>query len=302
MLSLALFVFLSLTLADILLVSSKGIGAFVLNNSNSNFKLFLSFDVSSLPCATHAAATVIRDYLTAYRSHPHQLIYPPDTDHLLAKGEASLPSVYFLPSFFTDPATFGAMQIMDMMFQWNWAWPMGGYTVNYGADEVYIENLGGRTYMASVSPWFFTFKTRDTGHYEHETYDKNFIRRCDDWHFAARWEMTVKNRNAMDLAEVITCNDFGALQSLYPETANAPDHVGKPQNYVFRRSFCRLLSATVVLSCGSTSSKSILPAKLSKLRLRLWSDCDVEVKLWRNTVLSLSSPRYNFNPFVTASP
>lgn len=33
---------------------------------------------------------------------------------------------------------------------------MGDYDINTDADKLYIKNLGGRTYMAGVSPWFFT--------------------------------------------------------------------------------------------------------------------------------------------------
>jgi glucan endo-1,3-alpha-glucosidase len=40
--------------------------------------------------------------------------------------------------------------------QWNAAWPMGDYDISFEPDNSYISNLGGRSYMASVSPWFFT--------------------------------------------------------------------------------------------------------------------------------------------------
>ncbi|KAG5642064.1 hypothetical protein DXG03_003641 [Asterophora parasitica] len=187
---------------DILLASSKGIDAFALNvgrdtwqparvvdaytaavNSNTNFKFFLSFDMSSLPCATVADAITLRNYLTAYRSHPHQLMYPTGsasgTSRLLVstfageacrfgqgtlqaawqyalRGDSRLPAVHFVPSFFVDPATFGGLQAMDGSFHWNSAWPIGNTTTDFKTDELHHKNLGGRTYMAGVSPWFFT--------------------------------------------------------------------------------------------------------------------------------------------------
>lgn len=36
---------------------------------------------------------------------------------------------------------------------------MGDYDINFDPDQSYISNLGGRSYMAAVSPWFFTVRT-----------------------------------------------------------------------------------------------------------------------------------------------
>lgn len=33
---------------------------------------------------------------------------------------------------------------------------MGDYDINFDSDNDYIRNLPGRSYMAAVSPWFFT--------------------------------------------------------------------------------------------------------------------------------------------------
>lgn len=33
---------------------------------------------------------------------------------------------------------------------------MGNDDINFGGDQSWINNLGGRSYMAGVSPWFFT--------------------------------------------------------------------------------------------------------------------------------------------------
>ena len=37
---------------------------------------------------------------------------------------------------------------------------MGNYDVNFESDNHYLNNLGGRTFMAAVSPWFFTVCSR----------------------------------------------------------------------------------------------------------------------------------------------
>ena len=33
---------------------------------------------------------------------------------------------------------------------------MGDYDINTDSDDTYTSNLNGKTYMAAVSPWFFT--------------------------------------------------------------------------------------------------------------------------------------------------
>ncbi|KAG5636461.1 hypothetical protein H0H81_007968 [Sphagnurus paluster] len=337
---------------DIILASSKGIDAFVLNvgrdewqpkrvadaftaaqKSKTGFKLFLSFDMSSLPCATLADATALRNYIISYRSHPNQLIYPLGSGRLLVstfagedcrfgqgslqtawhyalKGDPQLPDVYFVPSFFVDPLKFGELKIIDGAFHWNSAWPMGNYNASFELDNLFLKNLGGKTYMAGISPWFFT-------HYGPDTYNKNFIYRCDDWHFAARWELIVKNRHMVDLAQVITWNDFGESHYVGPIAGAQPmseawtkgfDH----QDYLWAVALLPT-PAAVTLSCGSSHSAETLPAGLSKMRLRLSTQCEVKVQIWRKDTLVMdfmptgfrfnrNPVSYNFNAFVAVSP
>ncbi|KAF4609957.1 hypothetical protein D9613_010543 [Agrocybe pediades] len=137
-------------------------------------------------------------------------------------------------------------------------------------DDEYLTYLPGRTYMAGVSPWFFT-------HYSEETYNKNLLYRSDDWLYVSRWENLIAYRNVIDLVQIISWNDNGeshyigpidgaqpmseswatgwldvtqyyatafktgvypAIEKdrvfiwgrLYPAGANAPDGVGKPLN------------------------------------------------------------------------
>ncbi|KAF9462540.1 alpha-1,3-glucanase [Collybia nuda] len=231
---------------DIALAEKKGIDGFVLNvgsdswqrarvadayeaaqQNGQGFKLFMSFDMSSMPCSNPEDGKKLREYITTYQSHPNQLKYK---NAILASTFAGqdcrfgakslnegwrntlktgLPPVHFVPSFFVDPATFGGLNVMDGSFSWNSGWPMGNYRINNNSDVTYVNNLGGRTYMAAVSPWFFT-------HYGKDTYNKNFIYRGDDWLFSERWEMLVKNRASIGIAQVISWNDFGESHYIGP--------------------------------------------------------------------------------------
>ncbi|KAL0951577.1 hypothetical protein HGRIS_008259 [Hohenbuehelia grisea] len=237
---------------DIALAHSKGIDGFALNagrddwqparvadaytaaaNSGTGFKLFLSLDMTSLGCSNSGDAGVLRNYVTSYASHPNQLLYDGRVLVSTFSGEGctfgtgntntgwqntiknGLPGVFFLPSFFIDPATFGSYPVVDGFFNWNGGWPMGNYDINFDSDNGYLNNLGGRAYMGAVSPWFFT-------HYGPDTFNKNWIYRGDDWLFAQRWEELIANRNRVDIAEVITWNDYGESHYIGPIAGAQP--------------------------------------------------------------------------------
>ncbi|KAF4573215.1 hypothetical protein EYR36_007725 [Pleurotus pulmonarius] len=239
--------------ADIALAHSKGIDGFVLNvgggdwqplrvadaysaaaNSGTDFKLFLSLDMTSMSCASNGDAVALRHYITAYASHPNQLLYDGRVlvstfsgenchfgasnvnDGWQATIKDGVPGVFFLPSFFVDPATFGQYPVADGFFNWNGGWPMGNYDVNFESDNHYLNNLGGRTFMAAVSPWFFT-------HYGPGSFNKNWIYRSDDWLFARRWEDIISNRDQVDIAEVITWNDYGESHYIGPIEGAQPN-------------------------------------------------------------------------------
>ena len=44
--------------------------------------------------------------------------------------------------------------------QWNSAWPRGNSDITFDQDQAFINGLGGRKYMAGVSPWFFAVSYR----------------------------------------------------------------------------------------------------------------------------------------------
>ncbi|KAJ7148702.1 glycoside hydrolase family 71 protein [Mycena crocata] len=201
-------------------------------SQGSNFKLFFSFDMGSFPCASNDGDSKItmdtlRKYIKTYQNHPNQFMYNGRPLVSTFAGEfckfgtgsynegwnmvlkAGQPPIHFMPSFFVDPATFPSLTVMDGAFNWNSGWPMGNYDINFNSDSLYLSKLGGRSYMAGVSPWFFT-------HYGADTYDKNWIYRADNWLLAQRWELLIQNRNSIDLVQVITWNDYGESHYVGP--------------------------------------------------------------------------------------
>ena len=87
--------------------------------------------------------------------------------------------------------------------------------------------------MAGVSPWFFTVSlillrslVQANGfskHYAKNTYNKNFIYRPDHWLFATRWEFLIKQRDSIDLAQIITWNDYGESHYVGPIEGAQPN-------------------------------------------------------------------------------
>ncbi|KAJ3534356.1 hypothetical protein NMY22_g6963 [Coprinellus aureogranulatus] len=163
-------------LDDIVLAHESGIDGFALNTgrdpwepariadayaaaeeSKLDFKLFLSLDMTSLPCSSPDHAAFVRKLVLDHASHPNQLKYNDNqafvstfagelcnfglgggaeevwknafTQHPDVKGK-----VYFVPSFFIDPATFGKFNgVMDGDFNWNSGWPIK-VTTNFAKD------------------------------------------------------------------------------------------------------------------------------------------------------------------------
>ena len=144
---------MSLCTTDIILATSKGIDGFALNvgsdsweparvadaysaaaASGTGFKLFLSFDMSSLPCASPSDIQLVQTYLKTYAQHPNQYKVNNQTFISTFAGEActfgastvnqgwinavktNVSDTYFVPSFFIDPATFSSYTVIDGAF------------------------------------------------------------------------------------------------------------------------------------------------------------------------------------------
>ncbi|KAF9218465.1 glycoside hydrolase family 71 protein [Gyrodon lividus] len=257
---------------DISLASSKGIDGFALNvGSNpweptrvadayagahkTNFKLFLSFDMTSLPCSQSEDVAILQKYIQDYGSHSNQLMYsgkvlvstfggesctfgPRDVDGGWTSviRRAGLPPVHFVPAFFfTDPTALSSLTVLDGAFNWRASWPVGDNGVTFTPDEEWIKNLGHRDYMADVSPWFFT-------HYGKESYNKNFVLCGDDWLIARRWGLLAKNRNKIAITQIITWNDFGESSYVGPIEGVQPQSQAWTNGYDNHDSWLDLMS------------------------------------------------------------
>ncbi|KAJ7095846.1 glycoside hydrolase [Mycena belliarum] len=150
--------------------------------------------------------------------------------------------MHFVPSFFIDPAQFTNFAgVMDGDFNFNSGWPvdlkvdlaktvtadfsvkgvngtnaLNKFIGSTDTDNLHIKSLaplatgGARpTYMAAVSPWFFT-------HFSPQTFNKNFIFLADQHLYPARWEKLIAERDQIDLVEVVTWNDYGESHYIGP--------------------------------------------------------------------------------------
>ncbi|KAJ6535999.1 glycoside hydrolase family 71 protein [Mycena vulgaris] len=225
------------------LATSKGFDAFALNIGSDDwqenqvqkafdaaqgfdFNLFISFDMGSIPCSVPTDAFLLQNYIKRFHSSPSyqridgkplvsafsgqdckfgNITSNNGWQHAIKRAEP----IHFMPSFFTDSSRFAEYSVIDGAFNWNAAWPMGDQEVDFSPDNDWIGNLGGRSYMAGVSPWFFT-------HYPATTYNKNFIYLADNWMFAKRWELLIANRHKVDIAQAITWNDWSESHYLGP--------------------------------------------------------------------------------------
>ncbi|KAI0250094.1 glycoside hydrolase [Lactifluus subvellereus] len=253
--------------ADIQLAHANGFDAFALNVGHedwqmkrvtdcyatalqlgTNFKLFLSFDMSSIPGRTVADAEYLHQYLELVGHHPNQFLYEGralvstfagddckfgqtstgDQAWSFARSvmEKACP-VHLIPAFFKffeDPALYPVPTSADGIFYWNGGWPthltessprLELVSPSLNTDRFYLPHLGRRTYMAAVSPWFFT-------HYGKSSYNKNLIYRGDDWLLVRRWEHLLAHRDTVDIVQVISWNDYGESHYLAPVRGAQP--------------------------------------------------------------------------------
>ncbi|KAJ7503077.1 glycoside hydrolase [Mycena galericulata] len=211
--------------------------------SSVPFYLFLSFDMSSISAATGSDADLLCSYLAAFGNHPRMFRYQ---DKVLVStfagdackfGQPSLQEawafvkgamekivpVHFVPAFFIDPARYLEVSSLDGIFNWNGGWPLHLTPAHprreiespaLDTDRHHLANLGGRTFMAAVSPWFFT-------HYGPDSWNKNWIYRGDDWLFVRRWEQLIAMRDSVDIVQVISWNDYGESHYICPTVRGA---------------------------------------------------------------------------------
>ncbi|KAL0955708.1 hypothetical protein HGRIS_001928 [Hohenbuehelia grisea] len=208
------------------------------SSAATSFKLFFSFDMSSFPGNSPDDINYLLDYMRSFGHHPcmhrqdgkvlvstfsgeNALFGRPSLEdgwnHVKAEFNSIVPTC-FMPSFFIDPARYKGMPFLDGVFNWNGGWPiylnpsMPRQEIEHfklDTDFVHISNLGIRSFMAAVSPWFFT-------HYGPDTWNKNWIYRADDWLYVRRWKQLIELRNRIDIAQIITWNDYGESHYIGP--------------------------------------------------------------------------------------
>lgn len=104
-------------------------------SSSTNFKLFMSFDMSTLPCDNASNAALLQNYTRTFAKHPNRMTYGGKVlvstflgDNCtfgqssaqagwnsVLKGKG-MPGVYFVPSFSVDPGTLGQYPVIDGLF------------------------------------------------------------------------------------------------------------------------------------------------------------------------------------------
>ena len=113
--------------------------------------------------------------------------------------------IYFLPDW-TSVGCGGISnydQYIDGAFSWN-AWPEGPNNIAYGDDQCWVNNLGDKKFMMSVSPWFYT---------NIPNYGKNWLWRGDSlWH--DRWQEAITYQP--DFVEIVSWNDYGESHYIGP--------------------------------------------------------------------------------------
>ncbi|WWD19155.1 hypothetical protein CI109_103613 [Kwoniella shandongensis] len=214
--------------------------AYAAAKAQGSFKLFLSMDVSSLGCSSANDAVNMVNTIASYANNTAQAKYNGKTivstfageDCTFGQGSMNAGwtyfrtllankgvSAYFVPAVFSDVSTFKGDTWMDAEFNWNGAWPMGSTALDTSSDTTYMNALGTKGYMAAVSPAFFTY-------YSPSSYNKDWIYRSDDWLLARRMEQLIAMRNKVDLAEIISWNDYGESHYIGPIRADQPNSQG----------------------------------------------------------------------------
>ncbi|KAI9511468.1 glycoside hydrolase family 71 protein [Russula earlei] len=227
---------------------------------HTGFKLFLSFDMTSIPGGSGADIEFLRRYLELVGHHPNQLMYQGRAlvstfaGDQCTFGQTSLAGgwsvarsiletvcpVHFIPAFFIDPTRYPTLSCIDGIFHWNGGWPIH-LTKDSPREEIecpaldtdrhHLQTLRDRTYMAAVSPWFFT-------HYGPDSWDKNWTYRGDDWLLVRRWEHLLARRNAIDIVQFISWNDYGESHYIAPAWVDGFSHAPWLElNAYFARAF-----------------------------------------------------------------
>ncbi|KAF2713163.1 carbohydrate-binding module family 24 protein [Pleomassaria siparia CBS 279.74] len=250
--------------SNIQMAQAAGIDAFALNMANDEdttdtqlplafaaaeslgFSLFFSFDYAGNGAWSKATVTSLIEKYATSSAYFHRGSQP-----FVSTFEGPLKSddwtdikkstgCFFIP----DWSSLGAKAavelsdgVADGLFSWD-AWPKGPANSNTYPDASYLNFLGGKPYMAPVSPWFYT---------NMPGYSKNWL-----WHgdslWNDRWQQLIAMDNQPEYVEIISWNDFGESHYIGPlddrqytafDTGRAPFNYAKGVPHDGWRTFLR---------------------------------------------------------------
>ncbi|ORX98242.1 glycosyl hydrolase family 71-domain-containing protein [Clohesyomyces aquaticus] len=207
----------------------------------NDMKVFISFDFNWF--APSSAASTVGGMVKSFGSKKSQLIvdkkvfvssFAGDGLNVDQVRQAAGMDIYFAPNF--HPGQTADASSVDGALNWI-AWdsdgnnrapkPGGNNLTTSQGDETYTKWLGGKGYIAPVSPWFST-------HYGPEvSYSKNWVFPCDLlWY--NRWNEILEL--SPRFVEIITWNDYGEshyvgpLKSRHTDDGNSKWVNGMPHN------------------------------------------------------------------------
>ncbi|KAF3942470.1 hypothetical protein ABW19_dt0201434 [Dactylella cylindrospora] len=222
-----------------------------------NFKLYISFDFAWFN-ADASAIGEIANILRTYAAHPAALKYNNKavvttfigdgfgSNWNSVRSQVSTP-LEILPNYQPGNIQSNAGAI-DGAFSWV-AWPSSNNNPVPGpmttdTDNAYLSALAGKTYMAPVSPWFFT-------HFDFSSWQKNWIFASDDL-YVTRWKQILSL--APPLIQIVTWNDFGESSYIGPYNPGHSDDGSSQWANGFPHDAWRTLSKPFVAAYKSGST------------------------------------------------
>ncbi|KAG8939414.1 hypothetical protein FRC04_006611 [Tulasnella sp. 424] len=212
----------------------------------AGFKMFLSFDMTSVTCASTGDITTITITILCWANHATQLkdsngaVYVgPFAGEYCTFGstgwlqavksgpKSSGVTTKFIPSFFSDPSQnfqFTSFMDLDGTVPCNNAWPMDNYDETWTSDTTRRNRLSGtQVYMAGVSPWFFTgahFVINSIMERIRTTRTGCIVQTIG--FMTSGGEDIIAHRSSVDLVEIITWNDYDESHYIGPIGKDQP--------------------------------------------------------------------------------
>ncbi|KAL7420747.1 hypothetical protein Q5752_004699 [Cryptotrichosporon argae] len=220
--------------ADMTLAASKGIDGFALNIGVDSytsqqlsyayaaaaavgFKCFISFDFNWY---TTSNTSGVIDMLSQFVTESAQFTVDGAAyvSTFIGDGfdwatvQAGVGTQLYVVPDWDASADYAADAALAGLFSWD-AWPNSdnapiNASMTTANDETYIAALGGKPYMAPISPWFFT-------HFGADSYDKNWLFKSETL-WKDRWDQILSMSADLQFVEIITWNDYGESSAIGP--------------------------------------------------------------------------------------